>query len=135
MTLTQWLYVGRSCECDDCDHDRVTDRDVWPGVTGMMVRADDWRAEWLEGPSDEIATLRAQTIADPELAEVITVVEGPMPARRFDSWSLAYEGRAVGIEQIITRAATGAVGGREGLLAMLHEFSPEANEDCRRSRA
>ncbi|MDG2535909.1 BLUF domain-containing protein [Sphingomonas sp. HITSZ_GF] len=103
------------------------DRDIWPGVTGMMVRADDWQVEWLEGGQDDIAALRAQTMADPGLAEVITLAEGAMPARQFGRWSLVYEGRAVGIEQIIARAAAGAAGGREGLLAMLSEFSPKPN--------
>lgn len=131
MILTHWLYLSRSCGDGGGGpafaERHQLDRNARPGVTGMMVCTDHWCAEWLEGSAEAIAGLHAEIVADPVREGVVTLEEGAVPTRQFADWSLAYVGRAVGVEQVIANAASGVAGGRDGLLAMLREFHPAAN--------
>ena len=45
-----------------------------------------------QGSPDAVARLRKLIVADPRHCDITTLAEGPIAARRFATWSLAYAG-------------------------------------------
>ena len=97
--LDCWLYVSLGTLPADRLEAEVQDivaiSRAWNadhGLSGALMATATHFAQWLEGPPDEVAWIRARISADPRHRELIALGEGPIAARRFADWSLAYAG-------------------------------------------
>ena len=95
----QWLYVSRSkltpaeaaAQIDDIvEVARAGNARL--GVTGTLIFTGRHFAQYIEGSPEAVAKLRRMIVTDPRHCDIITLAEGPIPARRFATWSLAYAG-------------------------------------------
>lgn len=94
-----WLYVSRSrltaqeaaAQIDDivavarAGNERLD-------VTGTLIFTGCYFAQYIEGAPESVAKLRAIIVADNRHTDLVTLSEGPIAARRFATWSLAYAG-------------------------------------------
>ena len=108
--LTSWLYASRSAMTDEgpdtLGHLVATSRanNAALLVTGALIFTGTHFAQYIEGPPDSVARLRARISADPRHNSVHTFVERPVAARRFGAWSLAYAGEAKPFDQLVAFA-------------------------------
>jgi hypothetical protein len=60
------------------------------GITGLLTFHAGRFAQVLEGPESEVRALLGRIIADPRHHSVNVIADGPIPARRYAEWSMAY---------------------------------------------
>ncbi|MGE0774957.1 MAG: BLUF domain-containing protein [Sphingomonadaceae bacterium] len=97
--INHWLYVSRSSVdvegIDGTIQDIVTtsqQRNLALSVTGVLLYAFGYFSQLIEGPEPGLIQLRASIVKDSRHHDIVTLSEGPAPARRFSNWSLAYAG-------------------------------------------
>ncbi|TDN40134.1 BLUF domain-containing protein [Hymenobacter sp. UV11] len=66
-------------------------------ITGILLYSDGRFVQLLEGDEQQVRQLYARIQQDPRHTQVVTVSEGPGPARRFADWSMGF-GRVAGLE-------------------------------------
>lgn len=71
------------------------------GVTGALVATENHFAQLLEGPGDVIEMLMQSIARDPRHHDVTLLPRDGLPERRFEHWSLAYQGRSAYLEGFI----------------------------------
>jgi hypothetical protein len=77
------------------------------GVTGALVVRGARFAQALEGPSQAVQALFDSIAADPRHDQITTVEDGPVAARAFPGWSMAYVGEAGAPDIPLTLADAG----------------------------
>ena len=60
------------------------------GITGMLLYKDGNVMQVLEGEEKSVRTLFAKISLDPRHSGVLTLLEGPLPARNFGGWSMGF---------------------------------------------
>ena len=93
------------------------------GVTGALMLHDGRFAQALEGPHAAVQAVFDSIAADPRHGAVTVTEDGPVPARAFPAWSMAYAG------------ADGAPDIPLTLVDAVREAGPEADAVLRRLRA
>ena len=63
-------------------------RNAAQGITGLLLYSDSHFVQVLEGPEDAVRHLYAKIQHDAWHTQVVTVSEGPAPARRFGEWNM-----------------------------------------------
>ena len=101
LTLRRLVYVSRSQLTGDAVAVAVAlaqilatsrRRNAELGVTGALM-LQGWRfAQALEGPHAAVQSVFDSIAADPRHSEVTMAEDGPVAARAFPAWSMAYVG-------------------------------------------
>lgn len=124
------LYVSRSRlspEAADGDIDAIVEvslaRNPPSGVTGALLFTGDRFAQLLEGPEQSVLTIMASIRRDARHTDIVVVDEGPIAARRFASWSMAYAGRSTFAARTVETALTGGGFGVRNLIRLLQELA------------
>ncbi len=60
------------------------------GITGALTLRNGRFAQVLEGPLEALRALMERVIADPRHHSVQIITDGPIMARRYAEWSMAY---------------------------------------------
>ena len=96
-------------------------------ITGALIFTGTHFAQYIEGPSEEIATLRSSITGDFRHGDILTIDDGRCAARLFVGWSLAYAGDMAYFSQLIAwsreRQRSSA---RTLLLEMMRRFISDA---------
>lgn len=110
MTLSSLLYVSRSTIAPADAAVTVgaivavaTARNPALGLTGALLFTGMHFAQVLEGPAASIDTLMESLRADSRHDSLLVVDRSIVPARRFDSWSMAYFGPSQFVSRHVTR--------------------------------
>ena len=97
--ITSLLYVSRSTLLLPQQGDEVDEivavslrRNPALEVTGALVFTERLFAQNLEGPDSALDALMDSIRRDPRHRDVEIVYRQPIPARRFDTWAMAYAG-------------------------------------------
>jgi hypothetical protein len=64
------------------------------GLTGALLMRERRFAQALEGPADAVHAVFDRIAADPRHDDVELIEDGPVPARAFPGWTMAYAGDA-----------------------------------------
>ncbi|MCB4821871.1 BLUF domain-containing protein [Roseicella aerolata] len=75
------------------------------GVTGALLFSADAFVQALEGPQEGVEQIFERIQCDPRHAEAVVLEAGPVPARDFAGWSMAYAGRRTDIRFAALQAA------------------------------
>ncbi|WP_046243805.1 BLUF domain-containing protein, partial [Hymenobacter terrenus] len=59
-------------------------------VSGMLLYRDGQFVQVLEGEEDVLRELYTKIQRDPRHTNVVTLVDEPLPQRKFSAWSMAY---------------------------------------------
>ncbi|UOQ64285.1 BLUF domain-containing protein [Hymenobacter volaticus] len=59
-------------------------------ITGMLLYSEGRYVQVLEGPEADVRALYSRIKADTRHEQVVTVLEGPSPERRFADWSMGF---------------------------------------------
>lgn len=104
------LYVSKCCvpiDQADVEIKRIIEvsrgRNAALNVTGALVFTGAYFAQCLEGPEAHISSLMDSIRRDPRHQDVKVVGTSPIQERHFKSWSMAYHGPSMFIEQHISR--------------------------------
>ena len=62
-------------------------------ITGALLFSADGFVQVLEGPMAAVERLFEHIQCDPRHADVVVLEAGPLPARDFEGWSMAFAGR------------------------------------------
>jgi hypothetical protein len=97
--ITGLLYVSRSnlqlprqrAEVDAIVAEAQA-RNATMGVTGALVFTERLFAQYLEGADGALEILMDSIGGDPRHSDVVIVYQEAIPARRFETWELAYAG-------------------------------------------
>jgi hypothetical protein len=99
-TLFRLAYASRSLVPEDrvaVELPRLLDaarrRNAAQGITGALLFSADGFVQVLEGPMAAVERTFERIQCDPRHADVVVLEAGPLPARDFDGWSMAYAGR------------------------------------------
>ncbi|MGI4802969.1 MAG: BLUF domain-containing protein [Janthinobacterium lividum] len=96
------VYVSRNnlphqIEAQDQQVDRILtssrQNNAPVGITGALLFSTDCFAQTLEGPMAAVETVFERIQRDPRHCEPIILQAGPVDAREFGDWSMAYAGR------------------------------------------
>lgn len=129
-----WLYASRStlaAGAAEAEVARIVEVSLGrnPGlrVTGALIFTGQRFAQYIEGPSESLADLRASIARDPRHRDIVTLLEGKEPERRFAGWTLAYAGPALYVSRTIERplaaAGSGRPDGADQLVRLMREFA------------
>ena len=93
--LGYWLYLSdalsRPRSIDDAlIYLQACNRNPARGITGYLHREDAHYAQYIEGPVEELTTLRATISRDGRHRNVRSLMEGAVGARRFAGWDMAF---------------------------------------------
>lgn len=109
MTVTL-LYISRSLirpeDATAAVAGLVADacrRNARDGLTGALLFTQTHFAQVLEGDATAIAALMHRIGSDPRHADLMVVDRGPIAARRFADWSMAYFGPSQFVSRHVTR--------------------------------
>lgn len=128
MPLECWLYTSKSLLADYLkDLDPLAEvsrsRNAVLDITGALIFTGTYFAQYVEGPADHVAAIRASIERDPRHADVRTIRAEPCTTRRFDAWALAYANQVEPFDRLIGVARTmGGPTGHELLLEMIDRF-------------
>ncbi len=114
-TLAQWSYVSSStiARADFAFEVRrivlvSRSRNAASLLTGALFSSTTRFLQYLEGPPDALAAVRAAISADPRHGDIVTLAERMRGERLFSGWSLAYGGQTQFGERVIDQLlATG----------------------------
>jgi FAD-dependent sensor of blue light len=91
------------------------------GVTGALLFGEDAFAQALEGPTAAVEEVFEAIQADPRHAEVVVLEAGPVAAREFGDWQMAWAGRtAEAGARFAALAGAETRGGGGRVLSLLH---------------
>lgn len=128
MSLECWLYTSRSQIADYVQElgslvEVSRSRNAALEITGSLIFTGSHFAQYVEGPAESVAAIRASIERDPRHTDVRTARAEPCEDRRFGDWTLAYASEAEPFDRLIAVARTmrGPVG-QELLLEMIHRF-------------
>lgn len=129
LALHCWLYVSECRLPASWQEATVTDivavsraRNATLGVTGALLFTGRRFAQFIEGPHDNLAAVRASIERDARHVAIRTLLTGVWQSRRFDHWSLAYAGPSLFVSARI-EAALDDARSAEDLIDVLHEFT------------
>jgi hypothetical protein len=139
MPLNIWCYVSESLLQPEDEAGAIHDivsvsrlKNAACDVSGALIFTRARFAQFIEGPPQDIATLRQTIQADHRHTKVTTLREGDADSRRFAAWSLAYAGPATFVSRAIERPLIDAIHGHEGsvdalirLISELARASPQ----------
>ncbi|MDB5581532.1 MAG: Photoactivated adenylate cyclase subunit beta-like protein [Bradyrhizobium sp.] len=101
MPLVSLIYVSRSkLGLEDASDDvelivaRSRGRNLSLGVTGALMFSGDYFAQMLEGRRSAVQELMTSIERDWRHHNIIVTRDGPIAARRFAGWQMAYQGPA-----------------------------------------
>jgi hypothetical protein len=80
-------------------------RNAASDVTGMLIFTEERFAQSIEGPAEAVRTIMASIRRDPRHSEIVTLHDGPIPARNFAGWSLGYRHYSMPIDTLIRSAS------------------------------
>ena len=60
------------------------------GVTGHLLYVDGTFTQCIEGPPSSIENLWQSLLRDPRHEQISVIARGPVKARRFDEWAMAF---------------------------------------------
>ena len=99
-TLFRLVYASRSLVPEDrvpVELPRILDAarrcNAAQGITGALLFSADGFVQALEGPMSAVERTFERIQCDPRHAEVVVLEAGPVAARQFDGWSMAFAGR------------------------------------------
>lgn len=103
------------------------------GVTGALLYNDGSFAQVLEGPLSGIEPIFEAIQCDPRHSHVVVIASGPIEARSFEQWSMAFAGRRDlgGIPEAaraFEQTFAGVEGGGQELLRLLHDLVLDEGE-------
>lgn len=78
------------------------------GITGAMIFTGTHFVQIVEGSPEMVETTLRLLNADERHGDMIIIDRGPIAARRFSDWSMAYAGPSQFIGRQVNRALTGA---------------------------
>lgn len=92
-SVYQVLYRSRAtCPLNEAQIQHLLEKsrrhNAGQGISGLLLYSDGRFVQALEGPEDAVRTLYAKIQQDARHSQVVTVSEGPGPARRFAEWSM-----------------------------------------------
>lgn len=128
VPLECWLYTSRSLMTDYLTElgplvEVSRRRNEALEVTGALIFTGSFFAQFLEGPAEGIAALKASIERDPRHTDVRTARIEPCEDRRFGAWTLAYANAAEPFDRLIAVARTmRGPAGQDLLLEMIHRF-------------
>ncbi|MGN6357210.1 MAG: BLUF domain-containing protein [Novosphingobium sp.] len=128
MPFECWLYTSRSLMTDYVKElgplvEVSRRRNAALEVTGALIFTGSHFAQYLEGPAEAVAAIRASIERDPRHAEIRTARTEPCGERRFGGWTLAYANHAEPFDRLIAVARTmRGPAGQELLLEMIRRF-------------
>lgn len=95
------------------------------GVTGALMLRGGHFAQALEGPHAAVQSVFDSIAGDPRHGEVTVTEDGPVPARAFPAWSMAYAGEdgAPDIPLTLVDAARAWTPEAEAVLRRLREIA------------
>lgn len=100
-SLFRIIYVSRNVIPDgelDAEVGRILEaarrRNAVLGVTGALVFSADYFVQTLEGPGRAVEVVFEAIQCDPRHNEVVVLEVGPVAAREFGTWAVAYGGRS-----------------------------------------
>ena len=95
------------------------------GITGGLLFNDGCFAQVLEGPADAVEAAFERIQCDDRHGEVTVIETGPIPARDFPGWSMAFNGQAGDANPLARQALADAFAGRsssgEAVLRVLRQ--------------
>lgn len=129
-----WLYVSSSRLSAAREPDALAgivalsrSRNVLLDVTGALMFTGTRFIQFIEGPADSVRTLQASIRADPRHKDIRTLSQGPIGARCFWDWSLAYAGPShyvsAQLEQAIRMIDAESASGVMSIIELLQEFA------------
>jgi hypothetical protein len=120
MPLVCWLYVSENLIPTLAVVDSVRDivaksqiRNAELSVTGSLILCRGRFAQFLEGPAEGVAEIRASIERDARHRRVTTIRECGVLDRLFADWALAYCGRASFVARRIEKALLSTIGGSD----------------------
>lgn len=128
VPLECWLYTSKSLMTDYLQElgplvEDSRTRNTKLGITGALIFTGTYFAQYVEGPPDHIAAVRASVERDPRHTEIRTARAEPCDERRFDAWALAYANAAEPFDRLIGVARTmRGPAGQDLLLEMIDRF-------------
>lgn len=93
--LEYWIYVSEAkVGANSADaaliYLQARNGNAEHGVTGYLHREDDRFVQYVEGPGPVLARLKELIRADPRHAMLRELGRGPLDARRFEGWDMAF---------------------------------------------
>ncbi len=82
------------------------------GITGGLLFNDGCFAQVLEGPADAVEAAFERIQCDDRHGDVMMIETGPVPARDFPHWSMAFNGQANQANPLAKQALADAFAGR-----------------------
>ena len=103
------------------------------GVTGALLYNDGSFAQLLEGPLASVEQIFESIQRDPRHSDVVVITSGPIEARTFPEWSMAFAGRRdlsshAEAAQAFEHAFAGDTDGGQALLQLLREMVVDDGE-------
>lgn len=135
--VSSFIYVSRSTvEPDDLAHELTSivqtslSRNSNNSVTGCLIHADGYFAQYLEGPEAALAELLARIEADERHTQVRVTDRRYQPARNFHGWAMAYSGEAGHLRSFLNRLhlTGGSEPDADRLIYMLQQFTGRATD-------
>ncbi len=108
--FSTWVYVSTSLLGDNADSEVASIRSIAEtrnaelGLTGVLIFSGRHFAQFLEGPNDKLAIMKASIYRDRRHSDVQTLMTPEIGQRRYGRWALAYSGRATAIDRVLTDA-------------------------------
>ncbi|MEG3179525.1 BLUF domain-containing protein [Sphingomonas sp. LT1P40] len=130
-TLTTWMYVSRSCLTVETAPAAVANilaesqaHNAANGITGVLLFTGARFAQLVEGSSGAINRLRAIISADERHDDLVTLSPPSSTGRRFEGWSLAYNGDSGFVATAVERVLAADAGQVEAsaLLRLMEEL-------------
>jgi hypothetical protein len=90
-----WVYVSSAVGWFSMAELRLLlakcrERNERDGITGMLLFKDGHFMQVVEGQAEAVKRLHDRIHADPRHRDIVTVDSGPIEARRFADWSMAF---------------------------------------------
>jgi hypothetical protein len=108
--------------------EQARDRNWAEGVTGGLLYSGERFAQYIEGPSASIDAIMQAIRGDDRHEQIFTFFDEPVEERKFEDWSLAYNGHSSYVNKQIAQmpeAAPGPEFARRSLAVfnLIHRFA------------
>ncbi|RXH19597.1 BLUF domain-containing protein [Bradyrhizobium guangzhouense] len=108
--FSTWVYVSSSLLGESADGEIANIRSIAEtrnaelGLTGVLMFSGRHFAQFLEGPDEKLAVMKASICRDRRHADIRTLATPAIKQRRYGGWALAYSGRATAIDRVLSDA-------------------------------
>jgi hypothetical protein len=108
--FSTWAYVstsllGESAESEIANIRSTAEaRNAELGLTGALIFSGRHFAQFLEGPNEKLAVMKASISRDRRHIDIQTLTTPAIKQRRYGRWALAYAGQATAIDRVLSDA-------------------------------